>query len=644
MSSENVPSRGLGVQTDKRLRGRSPALDDNAAPLYKRLASHKHEIRLLELYERQRLDSEEVRFKCKLKEYEIWRDVNYMEGPGSYGLDNSGGCDSSFAALSWCWGQNKLDVDLIVNGHLVKISRNLNEALNQLWNMRVYTVWVDFLCINQCDEVEKGLQVATMDNIYTRANKVYAWIGSREGDSDLAMELLGSESPKVETDPPEDPELVLDAIIQLLSRSYFTRMWIIQEICLPQNVYFLCGEKTAPFDSWVKNLYSIEDSIPAQYAQHLFDPIRGFRAQTRRADHGKQREDLVEWLLRTRRSKATDARDKLYALMSLASDGRRMILAPNYTQDLLQICRDTTAQMLRVGHRTAVFLMAHRTDERQGWPSWVPNWSRIKDQPRWVTDSLKEARKSLTVPNKVDRRVLAVNGVKVDDILKVFSPSDQSQGYDLDSIRTRDVVEGLRDCLMPRHNTCSKTDFVRTMLMVLASKEIRRPNQYRPHSMRPSQSAIDLGAGRSYYDDEDEPTPHEDKEKYASLTDWLTNYADTKIGIRSVQGHLERFLERSNGAPMESVEDTRKLAGVINQSLADFNRWRMTIALCRINCLQIVYRDARAGDQVFVLSNSPLNVILRAVSHNEYSFIGERYPLNDRLDDPEATRGRVLIK
>lgn len=642
MSSEDVPLRGLGIPTDRRPRGRSPALDDNAAPLYNKLAPHKHEIRLLELYSCQSV-SKEVRFKCRLKEYEIWRDVNYGEGRGSYGFDNSGGGDSSFAALSWCWGQNTPDVDLIVNGHLVKTSRNLNEALLQLWNMRVRVVWVDFLCINQCDEVEKGLQVAMMDKIYTRANEVYAWIGPREGDSDLAMEILGSENPEVDIDPPEDPEVAHDAIVQLLNRSYFTRMWIIQEICLPQNVYFLCGKKKAPFGSWVKNLYSMKGSIPAQYAQHLFDPIRGFRAQTRLADHGKQREDLVGWLLQTRRSKASDDRDKLYALISLASDGRRMILAPNYTQDLLQVCRDTTAQMLGVGHRTAVLLMAHRTDERHGWPSWVPNWSRIRTQPPWVMDSLKAARKSLTFPNRVTGRVLAVNGVKVDDILKVFSPLDQSQGHELDSIRTRDVVKGLRDCLTPRHSICSRLDFVRAMLLVLASKRIRGQNQYRPYVMRPYQGENDLGGKIDSYHDEDDPTPYEGEEQYASLADWLTKYADMKIGKRSVQEHLERF----NGAPMESVENTahaRGLAGEINQSLAFFNGWRMTIAFCRTNCPQIVYRDARAGDQVFMLSNSRLNVILRALPHDEYSFIGEIYPLNDRLGDQEAPRGRVLIK
>lgn len=58
----------------------------------------------------------------------------------------------------------------------------------------------------------------------------------------------------------------------------------------------------------------------------------------------------------------------------------------------------------------------------------------------------------------------------------------------------------------------------------------------------------------------------------------------------------------------------------------------------------MVYRDARSGDKVFMLSNSRFNVILRSLSPDEYSFIGEIYPLNDRLDDPEAARGRVLIK
>jgi hypothetical protein len=45
-------------------------------------------------------------------------------------------------------------------------------------------IWIDALCINQSDNVEKAIQVPLMGSIYTNARQVIVWLGLEE-ESDL---------------------------------------------------------------------------------------------------------------------------------------------------------------------------------------------------------------------------------------------------------------------------------------------------------------------------------------------------------------------------------------------------------------------------------------------------------------------------
>lgn len=70
-----------------------------------------------------------------------------------------------------------------------------------------------------------------MDTIYNKAQPVFAWLGPESEDSRLAMATLGASSLREQPELPEEVETACDAVIRLLSRPYFRRTWIIQEIC-----------------------------------------------------------------------------------------------------------------------------------------------------------------------------------------------------------------------------------------------------------------------------------------------------------------------------------------------------------------------------------------------------------------------------
>lgn len=139
--------------------------------LYQTLDSVKSEFRLLILLPpKGSWESEPV--GCKIEHA-------YLDDPPPY------------YALSYHWGNPSATLPIRVNGQDVQVTTNLEAALRELRARGILTVWVDALCINQQDPVEKGLQVMRMGSIYSRAVEVLAWLGPETEGSVIAMNRLG---------------------------------------------------------------------------------------------------------------------------------------------------------------------------------------------------------------------------------------------------------------------------------------------------------------------------------------------------------------------------------------------------------------------------------------------------------------------
>ncbi|KAK5726143.1 Non-essential glycogen phosphorylase [Elasticomyces elasticus] len=97
-----------------------------------------------------------------------------------------------YEAISYAWGGMEASQTLRVSGYgLVRITPSLHSALNQFRNTdKVRRLWADALCINQCDEVEKGQQVTAMDEIYKGARTVLVWLGPAEEDDHQAFSTV----------------------------------------------------------------------------------------------------------------------------------------------------------------------------------------------------------------------------------------------------------------------------------------------------------------------------------------------------------------------------------------------------------------------------------------------------------------------
>jgi hypothetical protein len=79
-----------------------------------------------------------------------------------------------------------------VNGQDVHLTTNLVSAILHIRPHFTQSalLWIDALCINQEDNVEKSGQIRFMKEIYQKAVDVIVWVGEAVDQSDLSMDLM----------------------------------------------------------------------------------------------------------------------------------------------------------------------------------------------------------------------------------------------------------------------------------------------------------------------------------------------------------------------------------------------------------------------------------------------------------------------
>jgi hypothetical protein len=79
------------------------------------------------------------------------------------------------------------------NGQIYKttVGESLAAALRCLRHSRVpLVIWVDAVCINQGDDIEKSQQVQVVYSIYEKAKQVVSWLGHSSPHTDMALDSI----------------------------------------------------------------------------------------------------------------------------------------------------------------------------------------------------------------------------------------------------------------------------------------------------------------------------------------------------------------------------------------------------------------------------------------------------------------------
>lgn len=213
-----------------------------------------------------------------------------------------------FNALSYVWGGGVSQQDNIACGiSEIPITRNCRDALRQIRELcGTNTLWVDAICIDQTNDKEKAHQVPLMEEIYTKANMVYIWLGHETAALRRTIDCL-TQAAKISYLPLDrdfrDPcdrwqkikfaltmlpplflfktlrsnwgkpinslfsalsESDLSELNGFLCEAWFSRAWTFQESVLACDSVILCGSTALRWHPFVRGFGSLHEIIHTQ--------------------------------------------------------------------------------------------------------------------------------------------------------------------------------------------------------------------------------------------------------------------------------------------------------------------------------------------------------------------------------------------
>lgn len=121
---------------------------------------------------------------------------------------------SGYDALSYAWGDTVNQQWIVLNGSPVRVRKNLHDALLELRERGIKgPIWIDALCINQSNKLEKAQQLPLMNFIYDQADTVYVWLGAGAEHKDVTQGLLLLVSTVVHLKPVASDRWSVDYIV-----------------------------------------------------------------------------------------------------------------------------------------------------------------------------------------------------------------------------------------------------------------------------------------------------------------------------------------------------------------------------------------------------------------------------------------------
>lgn len=245
----------------------------------------------------------------------------------------------AYTALSYAWGNVGTVVPITLNERLTFVTENLHDALLHLRNVCQDTfLWIDALSINQGDPSERGHQVSQMRAIYSQASDVISWLGPGNPQIDRLFPFIWTHHHECTLLPQETcshtaDRDIADALLYLEERPYWNRIWIIQEMVVATRLTIMCGDNSVPW-----NIFT--SFWPLIFMQH-FPKAAGMNRSLAPPYHSSailyvrawRRSDIsLSYAIElTGLGRASDARDKVYALLGLVDKGAGRDIVVDYT-------------------------------------------------------------------------------------------------------------------------------------------------------------------------------------------------------------------------------------------------------------------------------------------------------------------------
>ena len=368
--------------------------------------------------------------------------------------------EGRYHALSYCWGSQDRARPITCDGHIINITPNLESALKRLRTPNISRdLWIDQLCINQDDLQEKEHQVGLMADIYRGASKVLIWLGEEGEESRKAYRIIDR---LLKIDPfanvghikqNDDPYQQNRGIIgldqlkshglpgrkdvgwqelrNLLSRSWFSRIWTVQEAAVAIDSDFLWGnEFTLHWEDMIFIMRLVWEHLPKTLLGSDIvlrglpaDSVHRIAATMRTLDDGAHH-DLFNLALMYKAYGASNPQDKLYALLNISSTSKaadygkpvEVTFHEMAYQAINQVYEEITKRPEELSQRQwhpypgisqgphlrmiALICAAGIANQQLSLPSWVPDWTvDLFPAPIWTRKTYYKSRATANASN-----------------------------------------------------------------------------------------------------------------------------------------------------------------------------------------------------------------------------------------------------
>ena len=330
-----------------------------------------------------------------------------------------------YTALSYVWGDLTGTRTILLQNVPFPVTKSLHAALRSIRSRTPETskFWVDALCINQQDLAERSRQVTLMPFIYGQAKHTIVWFGPGSELSKRAIQLMIEMKNTLK--PQDNPWFIekskdilyarcgatahpmthllnrleaWEALTYLLNVPWWTRVWVAQEIKLSKDPILLwgeddlfwihCEEAMGMTNLWL-GLVAYDREFKDSHSQsELRKGMQNALAvvelcQSHRPEEPKR--GLLHLMDSFAPNEATDPRDKVYALLGLATDNHSESMIPNYESPVSVVYAESVKDIIsREGNLQVLsYCSGLFTTRDTALPSWAPDWkSRAYDSKR----------------------------------------------------------------------------------------------------------------------------------------------------------------------------------------------------------------------------------------------------------------------
>ena len=327
-----------------------------------------------------------------------------------------------YEALSYTWGSEPAIHAIFVDNDSFYVKPNLHSALRQFRSeTQEVCLWIDAICIDQSNNEERGVQVGKMASIYQSAVRTLVWLGGEDASSQHALSFISQiATPDFLNQDKWTDDYGILAMAGLLKRSWFSRLWTIQEAAVAREVVFVCGTLTFKFsdlsdavdivrdrladvrDSFKRSPYYAEyegllDDLEGSRSVRLLDTLKDVFLRSQDGRIIRPRRGLEAMLYELRDYQSTDPRDRVYALLRMLNrDPLNQTpglpsLTPDYNRTNLEVHTDAVMYCTRLSGSLDIIVRRWADVKRRPWqddmvdpdlrfvvPSWI---STLGDMP-----------------------------------------------------------------------------------------------------------------------------------------------------------------------------------------------------------------------------------------------------------------------